>query len=208
MLSKCQSRRFSQERRFLDGYEENVLVSFSCQKLTVPDQSGVAKQYLVGTLVAVRVSEFYSTEQFNFEIIKYKADVNGRFIIIDIKIENQLYTIANIYGPNNDDPEFFQQFGENLLDFSGENIILAGDFNLVLEVEKDKQGGRFARTLQSVLDRHINTKKVFSPSPKEAAVETYHVFSVRHYFCTKMLLRTQLISIKKTKMRITPCSGK
>ena len=78
---------------------------------------------------------------FNFEIIKYKADVNGRFIIIDIKIENQLYTIANIYGPNNDDPEFFQQFGENLLDFSGENIILAGDFNLVLEVEKDKQGG-------------------------------------------------------------------
>ena len=61
--------------------------------------------------------------------------------MVDIKIENQLYTIANIYGPNNDYPEFFKQFGENLLDFSGENIILAEDFNLVLEVEKDKQGG-------------------------------------------------------------------
>ena len=78
---------------------------------------------------------------FNFEIIKYKADTNGRFIIVDIKIENQLYTIANIYGPNNDDPEFFKQFGENLFDFNGDHVILAGDFNLVLEVEKDKQGG-------------------------------------------------------------------
>ena len=58
-----------------------------------------------------------------------------------IKIENQLYTIANIYGPNNDDSQFFKQFGENLLDLNGDNIILAGDFNLVLEVEKDKQGG-------------------------------------------------------------------
>ena len=46
-----------------------------------------------------------------------------------------------MYGSNNDDPEFFKQFGENLLDFIRENIILAGDFNLVLEVEKDKQGG-------------------------------------------------------------------
>ena len=61
--------------------------------------------------------------------------------MVDIKIEKQLYTIANIYGPNNDDIEFFKQFGENLLDFSGENIILAEDINLVLEVEKDKQGG-------------------------------------------------------------------
>ena len=78
---------------------------------------------------------------FDFEIIKYKADLNGRFIIVDIKIENQLYTIANIYGPNNDDSQFFKQFGENLLDLNGDNIILAGDFNLVLEVEKDKQGG-------------------------------------------------------------------
>ena len=65
-----------------------------------------------------------------------------------------MYTNANIYGPDNDDLEFFKEFRKQLLDFSGENIILAGDFkNLVLEVEKDKQGGksyyaqqRFTRT--------------------------------------------------------------
>ena len=103
---------------------------------------------------------------YNFEIIKYKADVNGRFIIINVKIENQLYTIANIYGPNNDDPEFFKQFGENLLDFSGKNIILAGDFNLVLEVEKDNQGGNptthsnaFARTRQNY--SKFRSRKIF-----------------------------------------------
>ena len=136
MLSKCQgSRRFSKRKEVFGWLREKRLVSFSHKKHTVQltkrtngRASGVIKQYLVGNPVVVKVSEFYSTTNFNFQIIKYKEDVNGRFIIVDIKIENQLYTIANIYGPNNDDPEFFKQFGENLLDFSGENIILAGDF--------------------------------------------------------------------------------
>ena len=56
-------------------------------------------------------------------------------------IQRTTFFKLGVYGPNNDGPEFSKQFGENLLDFSGENIILAGDFNLVLEVEKDKQGG-------------------------------------------------------------------
>ena len=60
-----------------------------------------------------------------------------------IKIENQLCTIENIYGQNNNDgPEFFKQsVGEHMLDLNGDDIILAEDFSLVLEVEKDKQVG-------------------------------------------------------------------
>ena len=59
---------FTRERRFLDGYEKNVLVSFSYKKHTVQlnkrtngRASGAIKQYLVGTPVVVKVSEFYST---------------------------------------------------------------------------------------------------------------------------------------------------
>ena len=55
--------------------------------------------------------------------------------------------MANIYGPNEDDPNFFHSFFDHLPSFRGEEIIIAGDFTLVLDVEKDKRGG-LARTHQ------------------------------------------------------------
>ena len=76
---------------------------------------------------------------FNLQIHKVFSDPNGRFIICDI--------VANIYAPNEDDPNFFHSFFDHLSSFRGEEIIIGGDFNLVLDVEKDKRGG-LARTHQ------------------------------------------------------------
>ena len=50
-------------------------------------------------------------------------------------------TLANIYAPNNDDPFFFENVFKHLLTFECEEIILVGDFHLVLDVQKDKTGG-------------------------------------------------------------------
>ena len=36
---------------------------------------------------------------------------------------------------------FFKNLLDHLEDFEGEEIIIGGDFNLVLDVEKDKKGG-------------------------------------------------------------------
>ena len=59
--------------------------------------------------------------------------------------------MANIYAPNEDDPNFFQFFFDQLLSFKSEEIIIGGDFNLlVLDVEKDKRSG-LARTHQKAL---------------------------------------------------------
>ena len=46
--------------------------------------------------------------------------------------------MANIYAPNEDDPNFFQFIFDQLLSFKCEEIIIQGDFNLVLDVEKDE----------------------------------------------------------------------
>ena len=51
--------------------------------------------------------------------------------------------MANIYAPNEDDPNFFHSFFDHLSSFRGEEIIIGG----VLDVEKDKRGG-LARTHQ------------------------------------------------------------
>ena len=42
------------------------------------------------------------------KILHQHADVNGRFIIIHGKIKGEDYLLVNVYGPNIDDGEFFQ----------------------------------------------------------------------------------------------------
>ena len=49
--------------------------------------------------------------------------------------------MANIYAPNEDDPNFFHSFFDHLSSFRSEKIIIGGDFNLVFDIEKDKRGG-------------------------------------------------------------------
>ena len=67
------------------------------------------------------------------------SDPNGRFLICDIVTNSKCLTVANIYTPNEDDPNFF------LSSFKCKGIIIGGDINLVLNVGLDKRGG-LART--------------------------------------------------------------
>ena len=57
---------------------------------------------------------------FSFHILKTISDPKGRCIIVDIKTGSKTLTLANIYGPNNDDPFFI----EISLTFECEEIIL------------------------------------------------------------------------------------
>ena len=62
-------------------------------------------------------------------------------------------TLANIYAPNNDDPVFV----ERLQDFNGDEIIIGGDFNLVHDINKDKEGGTFFLVSQTILNKTTTT---------------------------------------------------
>ena len=63
---------------------------------------------------------------------------DGRLIIIDIAENDQIVTIAAIYAPNIDTPAFFTEVGNRLRERQ-ENKVIIGDFNLVMEVEKDRK---------------------------------------------------------------------
>ena len=78
---------------------------------------------------------------FNLQIEKVFIDPQGRFIICDIKANETSLTLANIYAPNEDNPPLFLDLLDYLGDFKGEDIILGGDYNLVLDLDKDKRGG-------------------------------------------------------------------
>ena len=78
---------------------------------------------------------------FDLQIMKTYIDDSGRFILCDLKTNGKSITLTNIYAPNEDDPAFFKNLPDHLQDFEGDEIIIGGDFNLVLDVEKDKKGG-------------------------------------------------------------------
>ena len=56
--------------------------------------------------------------------------------------------MANIYASNEDNIDFFLDFFDHLTDFNGEDIITGGDYNLELDLDKDKRGG-LAKTHQN-----------------------------------------------------------
>ena len=66
------------------------------------------------------------------EVIKTHKSDEGRFLIVQIKINNFEYVLCNLYAPNEDSPEFFVNVFSEVEKFKCGNLIIAGDFNTVL----------------------------------------------------------------------------
>ena len=91
---------------------------------------------------------FLFNNNFDFQILRTYQEPNGRFIICDITTNNKCVTMASLYAPNDDDPNFFFNFFDN--DFRCDEVIIGGDFNLVLDLDIDKKGGRATTHTESV----------------------------------------------------------
>lgn len=75
------------------------------------------------------------------QIIKQNHDTHGRLLACQIKLGDDEMTLCNVYGPNNDNPGFFDNCADFLKDFNAFYII-GGDFNTVINPVLDKRGGR------------------------------------------------------------------
>jgi len=53
-----------------------------------------------------------------------------------------IFTLCNLYAPDEDKPEFFRDISNYLQDFQCDEIIIGSDFNLVMDINKNKKGGR------------------------------------------------------------------
>jgi len=79
---------------------------------------------------------------FPFKLLRQLCDKEGRYIIVDLEVGELTLTLCHIYAPNTDDPAFFKNVSEQMLSFRCDEIIIVGDFNLVLDVSIDKAGGK------------------------------------------------------------------
>ena len=76
---------------------------------------------------------------------KVSSDSEGSMIIVNFVYECLNVVLTNLYAPNKDDPQFFINSFEktqNMMEEAGATSrIIVGDFNLVIDLEKDKRGG-------------------------------------------------------------------
>ena len=69
---------------------------------------------------------------FEYKIFHTYKDCNGNSLLLDMQIDEHRLTLAVIYGPNKDDPSFFETLQRNLVRMGNKNIIVTGDFNILL----------------------------------------------------------------------------
>ena len=84
-----------------------------------------------------------------FEHSEVISDANGRYIFVVGKLFNTPVILANIYGPNGDNAQFFLNFFSTLPDLNSYKLILGGDFNCVLHTQLDRSSVRANNTLSS-----------------------------------------------------------
>jgi exonuclease III len=76
------------------------------------------------------------------KILEEKHDKEGRWTVTLLSIKEIEIVLANYYGPNEDNTTTLNEMMEEITKINTNNIILTGDFNLVLDLNKDKFGGR------------------------------------------------------------------
>ena len=88
-----------------------------------------------------------------YELIDVKRCDNGQFVIMVCKIGTRVYLLANVYGPNDDDPTFYRNFVGTISSFDTDYAIIGGDFNFVINPTLDSMN--YARQY------NINAKNAF-----------------------------------------------
>ena len=81
---------------------------------------------------------------FDKEVTKVVRDPNGNFLILEMYIQKQKIILVNIYGPNEDKPQFYKNLKQKINElesFDGDtyNVVICGDWNLVIDPNIDTE---------------------------------------------------------------------
>ena len=83
-----------------------------------------------------------------FQVNTTTLDPGGRFIILQGSLFGQNLILVNVYGPNKDEPQFYNNIFPTLASLRGD-IIIGGDFNCALNPDFDRNGNQVSSHNQS-----------------------------------------------------------
>ena len=112
-------------------------------------------------------------------------------------MKQKLLCLANVYGPNNDNPMFFSNFFNDLNNFSSCDVILGRDFNLILNNDLDKIDGEC---------QHSNYKASEVVRSHMRAINLSDFFRIFHPFM-KTFTRIQITPFTASRIDFFPVSN-
>jgi exonuclease III len=78
------------------------------------------------------------SNKIDYELISIYKDDIGNILLLKIKMNNVYVTIGSIYGPNEDNPEFFETLKQQLKNLNSDYVILGGDWNTTLDCSNSR----------------------------------------------------------------------
>lgn len=97
-------------------------------------------------------------QQVDFFVDSIERCLQGRWLMLNITIKGHKMCILNLYGPNRDEPSFFDGIKKMLQEQQGE-IVIVGDFNVALDKRSDRKGNtaidyhpHALKSIQNVID--------------------------------------------------------
>ena len=81
---------------------------------------------------------------FDQEVTNVIRDPNGNFLILEMYIQKQKINLVNIYGPNEDKPQFYKNLKQKINELESSdgdtyNVVICGDWNLVIDPNIDTE---------------------------------------------------------------------
>ena len=123
-------------------------------------------------------------------VLNIFRDKDGRYLFAQIALKQKMLCLANVYGPNNDNPHVFSNFFNDLNNFLSYDVILGGDFNLILNNDLDKIGGA---------SQHSNYKAREVVRSHMRAMNLSNSFRIFHPFM-KTFTRIQITPFTASKL--------
>jgi hypothetical protein len=76
-------------------------------------------------------------DNFEQKVEATHVDENGNYILLDIVMYEKRITLANIYGPNGDNPEFYENIFKKIRDINNDYTVIGGDWNMIINPSID-----------------------------------------------------------------------
>ena len=76
-------------------------------------------------------------KKIDYKIHKQISDETGNYIILDISVNNQRFTLVTLYGPNSDNTAFYEIIFKHIDEIGNLDFTICGDYNLVLDPNMD-----------------------------------------------------------------------
>ena len=141
----CRGLNGRQKRRDVMHYMRSKNASIIClqdvhfeQKMEMMVKAEWGGDAIFSSLVSnSRGVAILLNNKLDYNIHSTKVDKNGNWVVLDISINDVRVSLVSIYGPNEDNPDFYNNIKSEIEEINNAHCILCGDWNVVQDPDLD-----------------------------------------------------------------------